>query len=134
MTGPVVVGIGAGGSKAGAFAVDREGGVVVRGAGGGAHLLPSPGPAGCIGAALVESLAGAIPVAVVLSCSGGDRPADRERGRAILTQLVGPAVRIDVTHDAIAALYAGNPMGCGVVLIAGTGSIAFGRNDEGEEH
>src|SRR5439155_1346541 len=109
------------------------GGVIGRGAGGGANLLSSPDPAGSIGAALAESLAGAIPVAVVLSCSGGDRPADRERGRAILTQLVGPAVRIDVTHDAIAALYAGNPMGCGVVLIAGTGSIAFGRNDEGGE-
>jgi N-acetylglucosamine kinase-like BadF-type ATPase len=38
-----------------------------------------------------------------------------------------------VTHDAIAALYAGNPQGCGVVLIAGTGSIAYGRNEEGEE-
>ena len=32
-----------------------------------------------------------------------------------------------------AALYAGNPAGCGVVLIAGTGSIAFGRNLAGEE-
>jgi len=133
MSGPLVVGIDAGGSKTRAFAVDRQGGVIGRGAGGGANLLSSPDPAGSIGAALAESLAGAIPVAVVLSCSGGDRPADRERGRAILTQLVGPTVRIDVTHDAIAALYAGNPMGCGVVLIAGTGSIAFGRNDEGQE-
>src|SRR5207248_11531548 len=30
-------------------------------------------------------------------------------------------------------LYAGNPAGCGVVRIAGTGSIAYGRNEEGEE-
>jgi N-acetylglucosamine kinase-like BadF-type ATPase len=133
MSGPLVVGIDAGASKTRAFAVDHQGDVIGRGAGGGANLLSSPDPAGSIGAALAESLAGAIPVAVVLSCSGGDRPADRERGRAILTQLVGPTVRIDVTHDAIAALYAGNPMGCGVVLIAGTGSIAFGRNDEGAE-
>jgi N-acetylglucosamine kinase-like BadF-type ATPase len=69
----------------------------------------------------------------VLSSAGGDRPADRERGRSILTQLVGQAARIEVTHDAVAALYAGNPAGCGVVLISGTGSIAFGRNEEGEE-
>ena len=80
-----------------------------------------------------ESLGSAKPEAVVLSCSGGDRPADREKGRAILAQILGPAVRIEVTHDAIAALYAGNPAGCGVVLISGTGSIAFGRNDEGDE-
>jgi glucosamine kinase len=133
MTGSLVVGIDAGGSKTRAFAVDRDGAVIGRGAGGGANLLSSPDPAGSIAAALAESLGGAKPEAVVLSCSGGDRPADREKGRAILTQLVGPAVRIDVTHDAIAALYAGNPAGCGVVLISGTGSIAFGRNDEGEE-
>jgi len=133
MAAPLVVGIDAGGSKTRAFAVDREGAVVGRGAGGGANLLSSPDPAGSIAAALAESLGSAMPEAVVLSCSGGDRPADREKGRAILTQLVGPAVRIDVTHDGIAALYAGNPAGCGVVLIAGTGSIAFGRNDEGDE-
>jgi glucosamine kinase len=133
MTAPVVVGIDAGGSKTRAFAVDRAGAVVGRGAGGGANLLSSPDPAGSIAAALTESLGSAKPEAVVLSCSGGDRPADREKGRAILTQLVGPAVRIEVTHDAIAALYAGNPAGCGVVLISGTGSIAFGRNDEGDE-
>ncbi len=141
MTAPLVVGIDAGGSKTRAFAVDQGGAVVGRGAGGGAgrgagggaNLLSSPDPAGSIAAALAESLGSAKPEAVVLACSGGDRPADREKGRAILTQLVGPTVRIEVTHDAIAALYAGNPMGCGVVLIAGTGSIAFGRNDEGEE-
>ena len=133
MTAPLVVGIDAGGSKTRAFAVDRDGAVVGRGAGGGANLLSSPDPAGSIAAALAESLGSAKPEAVVLSCSGGDRPADREKGRAILTQLVGPAVRIEVTHDGIAALYAGNPAGCGVVLISGTGSIAFGRNDEGDE-
>jgi N-acetylglucosamine kinase-like BadF-type ATPase len=133
MTAPLVVGIDAGGSKTRAFAVDRDGAVVGRGAGGGANLLSSPDPAGSIAAALTESLGSAKPEAVVLSCSGGDRPADREKGRAILTELVGPAVRIEVTHDAIAALYAGNPAGCGVVLISGTGSIAFGRNDEGDE-
>jgi glucosamine kinase len=133
MSTPLVVGIDAGGSKTRAFAVDRDGAVIGRGAGGGANLLSSPDPAGSIAAALAESLGSARPEAVVLSCSGGDRPADREKGRAILTQLVGPTVRIDVTHDAIAALYAGNPAGCGVVLISGTGSIAFGRNDEGDE-
>ena len=129
----LVVGIDAGGSKTRAFAVDRDGAVVGRGAGGDANLLSSPDPAGSIAAALTESLGSAKPEAVVLSCSGGDRPADREKGRAILAQLLGPQVRIDVTHDAIAALYAGNPSGCGVVLISGTGSIAFGRNDEGDE-
>src|SRR5207245_11694908 len=111
---------------------DGTGAGIGRGAGGGATLLASPDPQGSIGAALAESLGSAVPQAIVLSCSGGDRPADREKGRAILVRLVGPEVQIEVTHDAIAALYAGNPAGCGVVLISGTGSIAFGRNLAGE--
>ncbi|MDP9275503.1 MAG: N-acetylglucosamine kinase, partial [Chloroflexota bacterium] len=73
MTAALVVGIDAGGSKTRAFAVDRDGAVVGRGAGGGANLLSSPDPAGSIAAALAESLGSAKPEAVVLSCSGGDR-------------------------------------------------------------
>ncbi len=129
----IVVGIDAGASKTRAFAVDREGQIVGQGAGGGANLLSSPDPQGSIGAALAQALGTNAPQAVVLSCAGGDRPADRARGREILAQLVGPDVRTDVTHDAKAALYAGDPAGCGVVLIAGTGSIAYGRNREGKE-
>ena len=123
----------AGGTKTRAFAVTREGEIVGRGAGGGANLLSSPDPQGSIGAALREALGGRVPVAIVLSSAGGEREADRAKGRAILAALVGPAVRVEVTHDAKAALYAGNPAGCGVVLISGTGSISYGRNDQGIE-
>lgn len=128
-----MVGIDAGGTKTRAFAVTRGGEIVGRGAGGGGNLLSSPDPQGSIAAALQEALAGRAPDAVVLSCSGGEREADRAKGRAILAELVGPNVTVDVTHDALAALYAGNPSGCGVVLISGTGSIAYGRNDQGIE-
>lgn len=123
----------AGGTKTRAFAVTRDGEIVGRGAGGGANLLSSPDPQGSIAAALREALAGRLPVAVVLSCAGGEREADRAKGRAILRSLLGPEVRVEVTHDAKAALYGGNPAGCGVVLISGTGSIAYGRNDQGDE-
>ncbi|HEX6061631.1 MAG TPA: BadF/BadG/BcrA/BcrD ATPase family protein [Candidatus Limnocylindria bacterium] len=129
----LVVGMDAGGTKTRAFAVTRGGEIVGRGAGGGANLLSSPDPQGSIAAALREALAGRIPHAVVLSCAGGEREADRAKGRAILASLLGPDVAVDVTHDAKAALYAGNPAGCGVVLISGTGSIAYGRNDQGVE-
>lgn len=131
MTG-IVVGIDAGASKTRAFAVDQAGTVVGRGAGGGANLFSSPDPQGSIAAALAEALGGRAADAVVLSCAGGDRDAERARGRDILARLA-PGAKLRVTHDAIAALYAGNPTGCGVVLIAGTGSIAYGRNEEGDE-
>src|SRR5439155_3010525 len=58
MKGPLVVGIDAGGTKTRAFAVDRGGEVVGRGAGGGGNLLSSPDPQGSIGAALAEALDG----------------------------------------------------------------------------
>lgn len=129
----LVVGIDAGGTKTRAFAVDRAGLVVGRGAGGGGNLLSSPDPQGSIGAALAEALGGRAAEAVVLSCAGADRKADRERGHALLARVAPPGAQLRVTHDAIAALYAGNPAGCGVVLIAGTGSIAYGRTEDGEE-
>jgi N-acetylglucosamine kinase-like BadF-type ATPase len=129
----LVVGLDAGGTKTRAFAVSRDGVVVGRGAGGAANLLSSPDPQGSIAAALSEALAGRRPDAIVLSCAGGEREADRAKGRAILASVVGPDVLVDVTHDAKAALYAGNAAGCGVVLISGTGSIAYGRNDQGVE-
>ncbi len=130
----LVVGIDAGGTKTRALAVDREGHVVGRGAGGGGNLLSSPDPQGSIGAALAEALVGRDADAIVLSCAGADRRADRDRGQALLARVAPAGARLLVTHDAIAALYAGNPAGCGVVLIAGTGSIAYGRNGEGEEY
>ena len=133
MSAPVVVGIDAGGTKTRAFVVTRTGEVVGRGAGGGANLLTSPDPQGAISAALSAALDGRTPSAVVLSCAGGDRERERDRGRAILSSLVGPDIPVDVTHDAKAALYAGDRSGCGVVVIAGTGSIAYGRNSEGDE-
>ena len=133
MKSGLVVGIDAGGTKTRAFAVDGAGEVVGRGAGGGANLLSSSDPQGSIGAALNEALGGRRAEAIVLSAAGGDRKADRERGRELLARVAPAGARLLVTHDAIAALYAGNPAGCGVVLIAGTGSIAYGRNEEGDE-
>src|SRR4051812_35300218 len=129
----IVVGIDAGGTKTRAFAVDSAGEVVGRGAGGGANLLSSSDPQGSIGAALNEALGGRQAEAIVLSAAGADRKTDRERGRDLLARVAPAGARLLVTHDAIAALYAGNPAGCGVVLISGTGSIAYGRNEERDE-
>lgn len=129
----IVAGIDAGGTKTRAFAITRRGEVVGRGAGGPGNLLSSPDPRGSIAAALAEALAGRRADAVVLSCAGGDRAADRERGREILHGILGPDITVAVTHDAQAALYAGNAAGYGVVLIAGTGSVAYGRNVNGDE-
>src|ERR1700704_4262377 len=102
----LVVGIDAGGTKTRAFAVDRAGEVVGRGAGGGGNLLSSPDPQGSIGAALAEALGGRSAAGIVLACAGGDRKAARERGRGLLARVSPAGAKLLVTHDAIAALYA----------------------------
>lgn len=65
-------------------------------------------------------------VSACLGFSGG--PADKE---AILGEILR-SERIVVTHDALIALAGATGGGPGLIVIAGTGSIAFGRNAAGE--
>ena len=58
--------------------------------------------------------------------SGGDRPETAEAVRRILAEFVSG--EIDVLGDMEIALHAAFSEGPGVIVIAGTGSIAFGRN------
>jgi N-acetylglucosamine kinase-like BadF-type ATPase len=60
-----------------------------------------------------------------LGFSGG--PADKEA----LTREIVKSSRYSITHDALIALSGATAGQPGVVVIAGTGSIAFGRNAEG---
>jgi N-acetylglucosamine kinase-like BadF-type ATPase len=64
--------------------------------------------------------------AACFGMSGG--PDDKE---AILREIL-PAGKLIVTHDALIALSGATAGGPGIVTIAGTGSIAFGRNAAGE--
>lgn len=64
--------------------------------------------------------------AACLGMSGG--PEDKA---ALLGEMVA-ADRLVVTHDAEIALAGALDGGAGAIVIAGTGSIAFGRNEQGE--
>jgi N-acetylglucosamine kinase-like BadF-type ATPase len=71
------------------------------------------------------------PVAsACLGLAGADRAEDQAvlREWAARARLAG---QVDVTSDAAILLAAGTPEGWGLVLIAGTGSIAFGRAADG---
>lgn len=66
-----------------------------------------------------------------LAIAGAGRPEDQQR----LEQWAHReklARRTLVTHDALAVLAAADPQAVGVALISGTGSIAFGRNRQGD--
>ena len=72
------------------------------------------------------------PDEVVRTCIGGAgaaRPELAERVRHMLTEVL--ASPIDVVGDMETALEAAFGAGPGVIVIAGTGSIAYGRNREG---
>ncbi len=69
-------------------------------------------------------------VAACLGLAGVDRPDDRALVEAWARQ-VHLAARVEVTNDADLLLAAGTPEGWGVGVVAGTGSIAFGRSPDG---
>lgn len=137
-----VLGIDAGGTKTVALLADADGQVVGEGRAGGANLQAH-------GELEVEKVLhhvidlaldgyGASPVAVCLGLAGVDRDGDGEVIRGIMRRL-GFRERTLIVNDALIALVAGVPLGQGddtvgqgVVLISGTGSIAYGVNSHGQ--
>jgi N-acetylglucosamine kinase-like BadF-type ATPase len=70
------------------------------------------------------------PAAICLGIAGVDRPQDAQAVRDIMRR-IGFKTRTLVVNDAFVALVAGAGDAPGVALIAGTGSIAYGRNGDG---
>lgn len=64
--------------------------------------------------------------AVYLGLAGSDRPEDKLRWRKYMAAQLPDSVRLIVNNDAVIALAAGTWGQGGIVLIAGTGSIACG--------
>lgn len=86
---------------------------------------------------LFAELRGHVPdgtrvAAMFLGMAGIDRPEERERMRAWV-QSEWPHASVGVENDAVTALAAGTGRREGIVLIAGTGSIAFGSDKRGEQ-
>jgi N-acetylmuramic acid 6-phosphate etherase len=72
------------------------------------------------------------PVAALCLALAGS---DRENVKSELDRWAearGVSDRTQWIHDGMATLWAGCPDGCGIALIAGTGSLAFGRNQMGQ--
>ncbi|OCA85885.1 hypothetical protein A8F94_13600 [Bacillus sp. FJAT-27225] len=69
---------------------------------------------------------------VFAGMSGVDRPESREAMKKLLACFIPSKARIIVDNDAMNALYSGTLGIPGIVQIAGTGSITFGINADGE--
>ncbi len=126
-----VIGVDAGGTKTHGLLADESGRVVGEAVGPGANI--STGGELAVEKALHEVIDRLLaerdvaPAAIAVGMAGADRADDHRIVRAILHR-IARGTRTVVTHDALVALVAGAGDGAGVVVIAGTGSIAFGRD------
>ena len=130
-----VLGIDAGGTKTVCLLADARGTILAHGRGPGANLHV----AGELGGEKVlhEVMALALadrpvpPAAICLGIAGVDREDEAATVRAIMRRISHNA-RVLVVNDALIALVAGARDAPGIVIIAGTGSIVYGRNAAGE--
>jgi N-acetylglucosamine kinase-like BadF-type ATPase len=130
-----VLGIDAGGTKTVCLLAREDGEVVSEARAGGANLQAA-------GELEVEKVLHRVmdeavgdralrPDAICLGIAGVDRDEDSGTVRAIMRRISAKA-RTLVVNDALIALVAGAGESPGVVIIAGTGSIAYGRNAQGQ--
>ena len=130
-----VLGIDAGGTKTVCQLADETGEVLAEARRGGANLQAA-------GELEVEKVLhdvmeeaigdhDVVPAAICLGIAGVDRPDDARVVRGLMKR-IGYKARVLVVNDALIALEAGAPEMPGVVVIAGTGSIAYGRNERGQ--
>jgi len=129
-----VLGIDAGGTKTVCLLADERGEILAESQGGGANLQSA-------GELDVEKVLHQVmeetlgphdirPDAICLGIAGVDRPADAQAVQGIMRR-IGFKSRVVVVNDALAALVAGAGEQPGVVIVAGTGSIAYGRDAAG---
>ncbi len=131
-----VLGIDAGGSKTVCLLADGDGEVRRSARGPGANLA-------VLGELEVEKVLYELmeqvltderagpAAAICLGIAGVDRAEDAAVIRGILRR-IGQKAPVLVVNDALIALEAGAGDGSGIVIIAGTGSICYGRNEKGQ--
>jgi N-acetylglucosamine kinase-like BadF-type ATPase len=130
-----VLGIDVGGTKTVCLLADDHGKVIASGREEGANLQ-------AVGELALEKVlhsvmertldgTGTVPSVICLGIAGVDRAEDEAVVRGIMAR-IGYKARILVVNDALIALHAGVGAAAGIVIVSGTGSIAYGRNDRGE--
>jgi N-acetylglucosamine kinase len=129
-----LIGLDAGGSKTVCYLADEHGNVISQARGPGAHL-PSAGPHGVesiLRHVIGDALSGRQPTiaGACLGMAGVDRPGEAAIVRGILKRII-QSPQTTIVNDALVALEAGAPALAGIVVISGTGSIAYGRDDRG---
>ena len=134
-----VLGIDAGGTKTICLLADERGVIHSEGRGPGANLHAAGELA--VEKVLREVMETAIgdraivPAAICLGIAGVDREDEAQIVRGIMRRImrrIGHRSRVLVVNDALIALVAGARDAPAIVIIAGTGSIVYGRNAGGD--
>ncbi len=133
----LVLGIDGGGSKTLAWLAARDASAPLEPIGQGKAGASNPRVVGteaagkqimqAVGAAFADAGLRRQPVAAAGIALAGVGNESLRREILAWCQQQPLAARIEVVHDALAVLYAGDTQGLGIALIAGTGSFAFGR-------
>lgn len=133
-----IIGIDGGGTKTALKLADDKGNFILSSEGGPCNINSMKKET--VQDMLIELISNAVKdaditldqvKAVCIGTAGVDRPEDRK----ILEDMIratGFKGEVIVTNDAETALYGGVGGGEGIMLISGTGSICFGRNELGE--
>ena len=130
-----VLGIDAGGTKTVCLLADERGRILSEGRGPGANLHAAGERA--VERVLRDVMAMAAgdraitPDAICLGLAGVDRD-DEVRTVQGIMRGIGHDSRVLIVNDALVALVAGAQDAPGIVIIAGTGSIVYGRNAGGD--
>jgi N-acetylglucosamine kinase-like BadF-type ATPase len=127
-----VIGIDAGGTKTVGILADETGKVLSKAISGSANLVMKGELAvEKVIFDVIESLEAPEPVAALcLGIAGVGQPGADQLILDVLRRL-GQRQPVRVVNDALVALVAGAPSGVGIVVVAGTGSIAYGVDTEG---
>lgn len=135
----VILGVDSGGSHTAVVIGDRQGGVLARAEGPGSAMRP--GGAQRSAAVILDvarraaTQAGvSLPAAVALVGAAGAGRAPEQQALAAAVVEAGVAERVEVRGDieiALAAAFEGAP---GILINAGTGSIAYARTADGRLH
>ena len=132
MTTRYVIGIDAGGTKTVGLLADDKGNISTKARGSGANLVVHGELAvEKVLYQVIEDLEAPGPVgAICLGMAGVDRPEEQDVAAGIIRRL-GMRRAVHIVPDPLIALVAGAPEGIGIVVVAGTGSIAYGVHPDG---
>jgi N-acetylglucosamine kinase-like BadF-type ATPase len=129
----VAIGIDAGGSTTEAILVDAAGAEVARASAGGAnlHSINRQDAEANLSSVISPLLIGHRVRAICVGAAGAGRDVDRAKLRQVVSWAAPPRMILIVKHDGEIALRAATRERPAMVVIAGTGSLAYGERADG---